>query len=132
MAETTTRDLEPTPKRAVEREGTRPGPVFRPDVDILERRDEFVVIADLPGVDESHVDVKLEGGVLSIEASLAVEPDPAWNPLYGEYRVGGYRREFALSDAIDTDAIRASMRDGVLDLPKTDRHRPRQIEVQSG
>jgi HSP20 family protein len=134
MTTENTTDLQTLEKPTVEREGTRPGVVFRPDVDIAERRDEFVVTADLPGVDEQHVQVKLEEGVLAIDGELATTPDAAWTPLYAEYRSGGYHREFRLTDAIDADRIQATMRDGVLTLhlPKTDRHRPRQIAVQGG
>jgi HSP20 family protein len=126
-------EIEPRDKRAVEREGTRPGPLFQPDVDIVEQKDAFVVVADLPGVDEKHVEVRLENGLLSIEASLASEPEPTWTPLHAEYRLGGYRREFSLSEAIDPGAIEARMTDGVLQLrlPKTTRHQPRRITVQS-
>jgi HSP20 family protein len=133
MTTESTTDLQRHEKRAVEREGMRPGPVFRPDVDIVERRDEFIVTADLPGADGNSVSVKLEEGVLVIDAELATQPDPSWSPLYSEYRTGTYHREFRLSDAIDPDRIQASMRDGVLELslPKTDRHRPRQISVQA-
>lgn len=129
-----TTDLQTHEKQPVEREGIRPGSVFRPDVDIVERKDEFVVTADLPGVDGNTVSVKLEDGVLAIDAELATQPDPAWTPLYAEYRTGGYHREFRLTDAIDTERIQAAMRDGVLELklPKTERHRPRQISVQAG
>jgi HSP20 family molecular chaperone IbpA len=126
-------ELETRDKQAVERERTRPGLTFRPDVDIVERPDAFLVYADLPGVDDRHVEVRLEDGVLSIEAELASGPDPAWTPLYQEYRLGGWQREFRLSEAIDSERIHASMRDGVLEvrLPKSERHRPRQIPVQS-
>jgi len=133
MAKEATGDLQTQEKQALEREGTRPGPVFRPDVDIVERPDEFLVTADVPGVDERNIDVRLEEGVLSIDARLAAQPDPSWTPLYAEYRLGGYQREFTLSEAIDAEGIQAKMRDGVLELhlPKSQRHRPRQIEVQS-
>jgi HSP20 family protein len=132
--ENPTREIETREKQEVAREQTRPGLVFRPDVDIVERADEFLVTADLPGVDEQQVDIRLENGVLSIRAGLAVEPEPEWRPLYDEYRVGSYYREFALSDRIDVNGIQASMKDGVLDLhlPKAERHRPRSIEVRAG
>ena len=94
-------DLRVREKQAVEREGTRPGPVFQPDVDIFERRDAFVIYADLPGADESSVSVRLEKGVLSLDARLATLPDPGWQPLHAEYRVGGYHREFRVSEDID-------------------------------
>jgi len=134
MAKETTGDLETREKQALEHEGTRPGLVFRPDVDIVERPDEFLVTADVPGVDEKNVDVKLEEGVLSIDARQAAEVDSTWTPIYTEYQLGGYHREFTLSKAIDTEAIQAKIRNGVLELhlPKSTRHRPRQIQVQSG
>jgi HSP20 family molecular chaperone IbpA len=127
------REIEPRGKHAVTGEQTRPGPVFRPDVDILERADEFVVTADLPGVDEQHVHVRLDRGVLVIDAELASGPEAGWTPLHSEYRAGGYHREFTLSDEIDAERIRAVMRDGVLELrlPKSEAHRPRSIPVQA-
>jgi HSP20 family molecular chaperone IbpA len=132
--ENPTREIETREKQEVEQEQTRPGLVFRPDVDIVERTDEFLVTADLPGVDDQHVDVRLERGVLSIRGALAVEPEPEWQPLYDEYRVGSYYREFTLSDQIDVNGIKASMKDGVLDLhlPKAEKHRPRSIQVKAG
>ena len=134
MAKETTSDLQTREKQALEREGIRPGLVFRPDVDIVERPEEFLVTADVPGVDEDHIKVKLEEGVLSIDATQAAEVDATWTPIYAEYRVGGYHREFTLSEAIDVDRIRAKMRDGVLELhlPKSQKHRPRQIAVKKG
>lgn len=128
------RELRPREKHALEREGVRPGPVFRPDVDIVEQKDAFVVTADLPGVDDRHVAVRLENGLLTIDATLASEPDSAWTPVYSEYRVGGFHREFRLGEAIDADGIEARMVDGVLEvrLPKRSQHRPRQINVRAG
>ena len=134
MAKETTSDLQTQEKRAVEREGMRPGLVFRPDVDIVERPDAFIVMADVPGVDDKNVDVRLEEGVLSIDATQAAEADPTWTPIHAEYRVGGYHREFTLSEAIDGESIQAEMRDGVLELrlPKSEKHLPRQIAVKKG
>lgn len=125
-------DLELREKQALTEEGTRPGPVFRPDVDILEREDAYLIRADLPGVDEEHVQLRLEKGVLSLDAQLATEPEASWNPLHTEYRVGGFHRQFRLSEEIDEAGVSASMRDGVLELrlPKTERHQPRRIEIQ--
>jgi len=118
-------------KQAVREEGTRPGPIYRPDADILERAEEYVVLVDLPGADEQSVQVRFEKDVLTIEANPAVAPDPAWTPRHVEYRPGGYAREFRIADGIDVDAIRASLRNGVLELhlPKTSRRRPRTIQV---
>lgn len=131
---TGTREMEARGKQAVEREGTRPGWVFRPDVDIVERQDEYVVTADVPGVDESGVSIEFKEGVLSIDGTLGVHPDPSWRLVHGEYRMGSYHRSFALSEDIDVDRIAARISDGVLELrlPKAERHQPRRIEVARG
>ncbi|MDJ0852691.1 MAG: Hsp20/alpha crystallin family protein [Myxococcota bacterium] len=129
-----TSDLQLREKEALAAEGTRPGTVFRPDVDILERPDAYLVYADMPGVDDRHVHIRLENGVLSLDAEQVMGPEAGWNPLHAEYRSGGYHREFRLSEGIDEQHVSASMRDGVLELrlPKSERHKPRQITVQAG
>lgn len=121
-------------KQALDREGTRPGPVFRPDVDIMEVGDAYLVYADLPGADEDSVEVELEKGRLTLDARLATLPDGDWSPVHLEYRLGGYHREFQVSDDIDPGEVSARMQNGVLELrlPKSDRHRPRSIPIQAG
>jgi HSP20 family protein len=118
-------------KQPTGEEGTRPGPVYRPEADILERAEEYVVLVDLPGADEKSVQVRFEKDVLSIEARNSVTPDPTWTPRHLEYQPGGYAREFRIADEIDVDSIRASLRHGVLELrlPKSGRRRPRTIQV---
>ncbi len=133
MSNEARREIETREKQTLGRETTREGPSFRPDVDIVERKDAYLLTADMPGVDENHVQVRLEDGVLSIDATLAVEPDPGWTPVHREYRMGGFHREFTLSERIDAEKISARMRDGVLELelPKAEAVRPRQIPIHA-
>jgi HSP20 family protein len=118
-------------KQPVREEGTRPGPIYRPDADILERAEEYLVLIDLPGADEQSVQVRFDKDVLTIEARPSAAPDPAWTPRHVEYQPGGYAREFRIADGIEVEAIRASLKNGVLELhlPKTGRRRPRTIQV---
>lgn len=129
-----TQALEPRDKQELESEGTRPGPVFRPDVDILERPDGFVIYADLPGVDESAIDARLEKGTLTLDAHFGSERDESWTPRHEEYRVGSYHREFRISDDIDSENVTAKVRNGVLELhlPKSAQTKPRTIAIQTG
>lgn len=131
---TETHALQARDKQEVQGESTRPGPVFRPDVDILEHADAYVVYADLPGVDEGSIDVRLDRGSLTLDAQLATTPESDWRPLHSEYRFGSFHREFRISEDIDAGAVSAKMRDGVLELhlPKTAEHQPRAIAVQAG
>lgn len=98
---TETRALQAREKQELQGEGSRPGPVFRPDIDILERADGYVIYADLPGVDDKSVDVRFDNGNLTLDAQLAILPDEGWSPLHTEYRFGTYHREFRLSEGID-------------------------------
>lgn len=126
-------ELQTREKQPVAQETTRSGPVFRPAVDIVERANDFLVTADMPGVRAEGVNVRLEEGVLSIDAASSLEADPAWTPVHAEYRVGGWHRRFVLPDRTDAERIHAEMKDGVLELilPKLEKHRPRRIEVRS-
>ena len=131
---TETKALEARSKQEVQEEGTRPGPVFRPDIDILERPDAYTIFADLPGVDDRSVNVRLDQGTLVLDAQLATQPEPGWTPIHSEYRLGSYHREFRISDDIDVGGVSAKMRHGVLELhlPKSAEHQPRAIAVEAG
>jgi HSP20 family protein len=132
MSETTA--LQSREKQELEGEGTRPGPVFRPDIDILERPDGYVIYADLPGADDRSVDVRLERGTLSLDARLATLPDENWTPLHTEYRLGSYHRQFRISEDIDASGVSARVSNGVLELhlPKSAERQPRTIPVRAG
>lgn len=129
-----TNALQTSEKQEISGEGTRPGPVFQPAIDILERPDAYVIFADLPGADEGSVDVRLERGTLTLDARLATLPDESWSPLHAEYRLGSYHREFRISEDIDDGAVSAKVSNGVLELhlPKNAARQPRSIPVQAG
>ena len=129
-----TQGLQAREKQELQEESTRPGAVFRPDIDILEDRDGYVVYADLPGVDDKSIDVRLDRGTLTLDARLATLPETGWNPIHAEYRIGSYHREFRISEDIDTAGVSAKMQNGVLELvlPKSANRRPRAIQVQAG
>lgn len=115
-------------------ERTRQRKVYMPAVDILEGKDGTTVIADMPGVDDSTVDVTIEKNILEIYGK--VEPDiPQDMRLAGsEYGIGDYHRRFTLSDEIDRDRIQATVKNGVLRLilPKAEKAKTRKIEVKAG
>ena len=127
-------ELQAREKQELREESTRPGAMFRPDIDILENPDGYVVYADLPGVDDKSVDVRLDRGTLTLDARLATTPEMDWTPIHAEYRLGSYHREFRISEDIDTDGVSAKMHNGVLELvlPKNAARRPRAIQVQAG
>jgi HSP20 family protein len=116
----------------IERASTRP--VLTPAVDIYETRDEIVLTADLPGVDESAVEVTLEQDVLTIEGRMPETPADAHALALQEFHVGDYRRVFTLATEVDRERISAQVKNGVLRLalPKAEPAKAKKIKVQAG
>jgi HSP20 family molecular chaperone IbpA len=115
----------------VAEEKTRPGRTYLPNTEIRETEDALWLWADMPGVDESSVDINLENGVLSIEGAVQTDEYTDLTPAYTEYNVGNFWRSFRLSAAIDTQRIEAKMKNGVLELrlPKSEEARPQRIAI---
>ena len=114
-------------------EKTRAGRFFLPEVDIEELSDSLKLWADMPGVKQSDVEVTLDGGILTIVGTVSTGAYQKLAPLYTEYNVGNYFRQFELNEDIDDQRIKASMKDGVLKLvlPKAEAAKPRKISVKS-
>lgn len=112
-------------------ERTKPRRVFKPDVDIIEEKDETVLTADLPGVDEKSLDITLEKNVITIRGHVGPEIPAGLRLAYVEYEVGDYERAFTLSDEVDKEKIQASIKNGVLKLvlPKAAAAKTRKIAI---
>jgi HSP20 family molecular chaperone IbpA len=85
-------------------------------VDIFETDKELLLLADMPGVDESSVDIQLEDNELTIHGCVNEEQQDGLNLIHREYPVGGYRRVFSVTDLIDKENIRATVKNGELRL----------------
>jgi len=115
-------------------EQTRPGLVFKPEVDIFETDQEITLLADMPGVAADQVAIDLRDGVLTLSGDVKPWEGPEETDVLVEFEIGKYYRQFTLSDAIDQDKIDAKLEDGVLrlTLPKAQKAVPRQIAVKAG
>ena len=131
-------DTQDTKKKEVattqSEERTRERRVYVPSVDIIESKDETTVIADIPGVDESSVDITLEKNILEIYGKVDPDIPQALRLVVSEYGIGDYHRRFTLSDEIDRDRIQATVKNGVLRLilPRAEKAKTRKIEVKAG
>lgn len=107
--------------------------VYAPAVDIYETNDHFVVVADLPGVNQSTVDITVEKNVLTIEGKVQEKVLEGLELSYSEFGVGDYYRAFTLSDDVDRDNIHASVSNGTLTLrlPKIEPSKKRITVVAS-
>jgi HSP20 family protein len=93
-----------------------------PAVDIVDNEKAYEITAELPGMDESNIDVKFSDGTLTIKGEKRDEKEEKKKDYYlSERRYGSFQRSFGVPDSVDADKIEASFKNGVLTvtLPKT-------------
>jgi HSP20 family molecular chaperone IbpA len=99
---------------------------FAPAADVLESADDYLVVADMPGVTQDAVEVHLDKNELRIEGRREAVREGAEPFLY--------RRAFRVPDVIEAGNIAAKLEHGVLTvtLPKAGEIKPRKIAVEAG
>jgi HSP20 family protein len=105
---------------------------WAPAVDIYETENELVVKADLPDVSEKDLDVRIENNTLTIRGERKFEKKVAEdNYLRIERTYGSFSRSFSLPNTVNSEAIKADYKNGVLtvELPKRAESKPKQIKV---
>jgi HSP20 family protein len=109
------------------------GPSFRaPAVDLIERDNEVLVRAELPGVRKEEISISLTADSITIQAqSRQEEVDEKGDYRRREIRSNSFSRSLALPSEVDSEAAKASFKDGVLEisLPKAAVARGRQVPI---
>ena len=102
------------------------------EVDVTESEDEYVLTANIPGVEAEDVSVKLEDQIVSISAMSTEDQDEQNGYLVRERRVGKYNRNLRLGSKFEHDKVKAVVKNGVLTLsiPKATESKPRRVEVE--
>ncbi len=115
-------------------EATRRRPLSVPATDILETADALKVRMDLPGADESTVQVDLDNDVLTVSADGLPCAREGLTLTHAEYGDRTFRRTFALGAEIEREGIQARIAMGVLTLtlPKMKATGPKRIAVAGG
>ena len=104
-----------------------------PAVDIYETPERVVLVADLPGVEQDDIQVRIENNTLVLSGERRAKKDVHEENYHRVERGHGtFHRLFALPTTIDQDAIRAEHRHGILEvsLPKAEGSKPKKIQVQ--
>jgi HSP20 family protein len=106
------------------------GPRFMP-VDLFRDRDQYILTADLPGVDPGSVDIDVDGQLLTIRAERTAGTHDGVKWLSQERAYGSYLRQFSLGEGVDAASISAHYDNGVLSvvIPMGEKAKPRKIEV---
>ncbi|BES69539.1 Hsp20/alpha crystallin family protein [Marinobacter nanhaiticus D15-8W] len=107
---------------------------WTPAVDIKEEEKEYIVRADLPGVDPKQIEVSLESGVLTIKGERQDEKKTEENGFHRVERFSGsFFRRIALPKSTDEDQVKARAVNGVLEIhvPKAEAKGAKRIEVEA-
>ena len=105
---------------------------WSPAVDIYETENELVLKADLPGFNENDIDVRVENNTLTVHGERKFDQTvKEENYLRVERSYGSFSRSFGLPNTVNTEAIKAEYKNGVLsvELPKRAESKPKQVKV---
>ena len=106
---------------------------IQPPVDIFEDAHGIMVVAEMPGVSKDRLNVQADRNSLTIEGEAVIDMPDGMQPIHADVQYTHYSRTFALSAELETEAIDAKLKDGVLTIrvPKRSEFRPRKVEVRT-
>jgi HSP20 family protein len=109
--------------------------MFVPDFEVKETPEAYVFKADLPGVSQEELDISIADDRLVVSGKREAEAREEGDRFFAYERAyGSFTRAFTLPEGIDSDNVRAELKDGVLTLtiPKRPEKQPKKIEVKPG
>jgi HSP20 family protein len=106
---------------------------WTPALDLYQDKDQFTVVAELPGLKKEDIELSLHDGVLTISGERKQEKKGE-EGYKNERFFGRFQRSVTLPSSVDGDKVRATYQDGILKvvLPKAEEAKPKQIEVSVG
>lgn len=105
---------------------------FVPSIDVSETDDQFLISAELPGMNKEDINISLENGRLSISGERSFEKEDKGKKYHRvESSYGAFERSFQLPDNVDAESISASYENGLLDISidKSEEEVKKQIEI---
>jgi HSP20 family protein len=108
---------------------------WAPALDISERKDAYLVMAELPGVEPDDLQITMEDGLLTIQGERQFAQESSDQQFHRvERRYGAFRRSITLPAQVQADQIEASFDNGVLEIvvPKAEEAKLKRIQVRPG
>jgi len=115
------------------RQDWEPFTTLRPAVESYVEGDKFVVRMELPGINPQEIDINVTGGVLTVKGSREQKTETKKSSFYRrEIRYGLFERSISLPEGIKADDLKATYRDGILELNAAMPREaaPKQVKVQ--
>jgi HSP20 family protein len=105
---------------------------WNPAVDLYEKDDHFMITAELPGVDKNDVKIDLKDRLLTLSGERTYDNEVKEENYYRRERsYGKFQRAFTLPADVDSDKIKAELKDGVLriEVPKPEEKKAKQVTI---
>ena len=105
---------------------------WNPRVDVRETNDALIFEAELPGMNEDDVEITVESNVLTIKGERKLEKRDEKESYHRmERHYGCFQRTYTLTNNIDVDGVKASYRDGILEVtfPKKEEAKPKKVTI---
>ncbi len=105
---------------------------WKPVVDIYDRQESIVIHAELPGVTKDNVSIEVKDNILTLKGERTDTKEVSEEKYFRKERVfGSFHRAFTLPATINPESIKASFKDGVLEIeiPKPEEQKPKQIRI---
>ena len=109
------------------------GTHWAPSIDIKEQENQYVIRADVPGVDPKNIDVSMDKGMLTIKGQTETETkEERADYLHVERSQGSFYRSIRLPNATDSSKITAKTKNGVLEIlvPKLKENQSQKIQIK--
>jgi len=102
-----------------------------PPLNVFRKGDDFVLIAEVPGISRSDLDLQVKGRTIRLSGTKAVKYPEKSSVHRRERLAGRFDRSITLPVEIDPEGVKAECRDGILalSLPRAERDKPRSIKI---
>jgi HSP20 family protein len=106
---------------------------WTPQVDVMEKDGNLLLMASLPGIAEKEIEIKVEGQVLTIKGERKSQENTGYIYYQQESRYGAFSRSFTLPDSANLENIKAEYKNGILriSIPQKAESKPRTIKVNT-
>ncbi|MDF3818784.1 Hsp20/alpha crystallin family protein [Leptospira sp. 96542] len=103
--------------------------IYSPNVDVLETSEFLIIRAEMPGVNESSVEINIEKDQLTLEGKFQFQKNENGQVRLLEYHEGNYFRKFSIGKSVDAEKAIATVKNGILEL-KLPKIEPKKTKIQ--
>lgn len=112
--------------------GSTSGRGAYPPINVFRKGDDYVAIVELPGIDKSSLDIEVKDNVIRLTGAKAADYPEDVSAHRRERVFGNFDRTISLPVQVETDAVKAEYRDGILalHLPRAKEDKPTKVKIK--